>query len=129
MAIPPGWRRASTRSTGLPATSATTTPIRPAFLPTPTRPSVTQDEYITVPGSLLGKAKVAQTVFDTKFLLPFAPERPEFFLVPGNQQVTILWARSATETMPDPFFAIASLATAERRTERAVRSQLPRHRR
>jgi hypothetical protein len=69
---------------------------------------VTQDEFITVPGSLLGKAKVAQTVFDTKFLLPFAPDRPEFFLVPGNQQVTVLWARSATETNPDPFFAIAS---------------------
>jgi hypothetical protein len=69
---------------------------------------VTQDEYISVPGSLLGKAKVAQTVFDTKFLLPFAPDRPEFFLVPGNNQVTVLWARSNTETAPDPFFAIAS---------------------
>jgi hypothetical protein len=76
--------------------------------PDPDPTTVTQDEYISVPGSLLGKAKVAQTVFDTKFLLPFAPERPEFFLVPGDNQVTVLWSRSPTETIPDPFFAIAS---------------------
>jgi len=69
---------------------------------------VTQDEFVTQPGSLLGKAKIAQTVFDNRFLLPFSPERPEFFLVPGNNQVTVLWARSATETTPDPFFAVAS---------------------
>ena len=47
-------------------------------------------------------------MFDNKFLLPFAPERPEFFLVPGNNQVTVLWARSPTETNPDPFFVVAS---------------------
>ncbi|MGH7499412.1 MAG: hypothetical protein ACREL3_11250, partial [Gemmatimonadales bacterium] len=76
--------------------------------PDPDPTKVTQDEFLTVSGSLLGKARVAQTVFDGKFLLPFAPERPEFFLVPGNNQVTVLWARSATETVPDPFFAIAS---------------------
>ena len=69
---------------------------------------VTQAEINAVPGSLLGKAKTAQTVFDNKFLLPFAPDRPDFFLVPGNNQVTVLWNRSATETTPDPFFAIAS---------------------
>jgi hypothetical protein len=72
---------------------------------------VTQDEISAVPGSLLGKAKVAQAVFDGKFLLPFAPERPEFFLVPGNNQVTVLWARSGTETRPDPFFQVASQPT------------------
>ena len=71
----------------------------------PTR--VTQDEFVTVPGSLLRKAQTAQSVFDNKFLLPFAPERAEFFLVPGNNQVTVLWARSPTETNPDPFFAVA----------------------
>ncbi|HKT60267.1 MAG TPA: hypothetical protein VJQ46_09460, partial [Gemmatimonadales bacterium] len=72
---------------------------------------VTQDEFLTVPGSLLGKARIAQTVFNNRFLLPFAPERPEFFLVPGNNQVTVLWARSGTETTPDPFFAVASQPT------------------
>jgi hypothetical protein len=69
---------------------------------------VTQNEFLTQPGSLLAKAKTAQAVFDGKFLLPFSPERPEFFLVPGNNQVTVLWARSATETTPDPFFQVAS---------------------
>ena len=72
---------------------------------------VSQDEISAQPGSLLGKAKIAQKVFDTKFLLPFAPDRPEFFLVPGNNQVTVLWARSATETVPDPFFQVASQPT------------------
>jgi hypothetical protein len=72
---------------------------------------VTQAEIDAVPGSLLGKAKVAQSVFDTHFLLPFAPERPDFFLVPGDNQVTVLWNRSATETVPDPFFQVASQPT------------------
>ncbi len=70
--------------------------------------NVTQDEISAVPGSLLGKSKTAQTVFTNKFLLPFAPDRPDFFLVPGDNQVTVLWNRSATETTPDPFFNIAS---------------------
>ena len=72
---------------------------------------VTQAEINAVPGSLLGKAKTAQTVFDNKFLLPFAPDRPDFFLVPGDNQVTVLWNRSNTETTPDPFFNIASQPT------------------
>jgi hypothetical protein len=78
--------------------------------PDPDPTKVTQDEFLTQPGSLLGKALTAQSIFDGKFLLPFAPERPEFFLVPGNNQVTVLWARSATEdpAHPDPFFQIAS---------------------
>ncbi len=69
---------------------------------------VTQEEFVVRKGSLLGKALVAQTVFNNKFLLPFAPERPPFFLVPGDNQVTVIWSKSATETVPDPFFAIAS---------------------
>jgi hypothetical protein len=79
-------------------------------VPDPDPAHVTQDEFVTQPGSLLGKALTAQSIFDGKFLLPFAPERPEFFLVPGNNQVTVLWARSATEdpAHPDPFFQIAS---------------------
>ncbi len=78
-------------------------------VPDPDPSVVTQDEFLTVPGSLLRKAQTAQSVFDNRFLLPFAPERPEFFLVPGSNQVTILWARSPTENPanPDPFFAVA----------------------
>ncbi len=60
-----------------------------------------------VQGSLLGKALVAQTIFDNKFLLGFAPVQPTSYLVPGNNQVTILWDKSLTETEGDPFFAVA----------------------
>ena len=71
-----------------------------------------------VPASLLGRAQVAQAVFDGKFLLPFAPEPPEFYLVPGDNQIVVIWDQSATEmeidpvtgdtTGGDPFFNIAS---------------------
>lgn len=71
---------------------------------------VEQSEFVVVTGSLLGKALVAQTIFDNKFLLPFSPEVPEFFLVPGDNQVTVFWQPSASETTGDPFFAIASNA-------------------
>ncbi len=73
---------------------------------------ITQDEVVTVPRSLLNKALVAQAVFDKKFLLPFAPEGPRFFLMPGDNQVTVVWQKSETETVKanggDPFFAVAS---------------------
>ncbi|HTR21147.1 MAG TPA: hypothetical protein VMH88_09865 [Gemmatimonadales bacterium] len=71
---------------------------------------IEQYEVSTVPKSLLNKALVAQAVYDNRFLLPFAPAPPTFFLVPGNNQVTIAWQKSATE-LPgggDPFYAIAS---------------------
>jgi hypothetical protein len=70
--------------------------------------AVVQDSISTLPGSLLGKALVAQAVFNNGFLLPFAPEAPPFFLVPGDNQVTVLWSPSATEVNGDPFFATAS---------------------
>ncbi|HEX6616450.1 MAG TPA: hypothetical protein VF046_09110, partial [Gemmatimonadales bacterium] len=69
---------------------------------------VVQDSIDVVPGSLLGKSLVAQTVFNNGFLLPFAPEAPSFFLIPGNDQVTVLWQPSPSETSGDPFFAVAS---------------------
>jgi hypothetical protein len=72
---------------------------------------VTQDEFEVVPRSLLGKALLAQTIFDNRFLVPFAPDPPEFFLVPGDGVVTVLWRPSAAETTGDPFFAAASNAT------------------
>lgn len=71
---------------------------------------ITQDEFSVVPGSLLGKALVAQSVFDNLFLLPFAPSVPDFFLVPGDNQVTVLWKPTSSEATGDPFFAIASSA-------------------
>src|SRR3989441_27849 len=71
---------------------------------------ISQDEVTTVPRSLLAKALVAQTVFDKGFLLPSAPEAPDFYVVPGDNQVTVVWSKSRTETIGDPFFAIASNA-------------------
>jgi hypothetical protein len=70
--------------------------------------AVVQDSIDVVPNSLLGKALVAQQVFNNGFLLPFAPDAPEFFLIPGDNQVTVLWRQTASETTGDPFFAIAS---------------------
>ncbi|PYO62147.1 MAG: hypothetical protein DMD28_06470, partial [Gemmatimonadetes bacterium] len=52
--------------------------------------TVTQDEVTTFPRTLLNKALVAQSVFDNKFLLPFSPEQPDFFLLPGDSSVTVV---------------------------------------
>jgi hypothetical protein len=72
---------------------------------------VDQEEIRTVPQSLLGKAFIAQTVFNNKFLQPAPPDSPDFFLVPGDNQVTILWRQSPTEVNGDPYFTAASTAT------------------
>jgi hypothetical protein len=69
---------------------------------------IRQDEVVTLDRSLLQKSLVAQNLFDGQFLLPFAPESPDFFLVAGDNQVTIVWQQSVTETIGDPYFAIAS---------------------
>jgi hypothetical protein len=70
--------------------------------------AVVQDSIDVVPGSLLGKALVAQQVFNGGFLLPFAPDSPEFFLIPSDNQVTVVWRPSVSEVNGDPFFTIAS---------------------
>jgi hypothetical protein len=73
---------------------------------------LTQEDFINLPArSLLQKAIVAQTVFNGKFLLPFAPQAPEFFVVPGDNQVSILWRPSPSEATGDPFFAVANQPT------------------
>jgi hypothetical protein len=74
---------------------------------------ITQDEVSTVPRSLLQKSLVAQEIFRNKFLLPFAPEPPNFFVVPGPDQVTIVWEPSPTETLGDPYFEIANADSVE----------------
>jgi len=71
-----------------------------------------QSEYkLPVSGSLMGKALTAQSVFNIQFLLPFAPDAPDFFVMPGNGQVTVVWRPSPTEQTGDPFFTIASQVT------------------
>ncbi len=69
---------------------------------------IDQFEVRVVPGSLLGRALVAQSVFDSQFLLGFAPEPPPFYLVPGDDQVTVVWEPSVTEVAGDPFYELAS---------------------
>ncbi|MEO5800212.1 MAG: T9SS type A sorting domain-containing protein [Gemmatimonadales bacterium] len=64
-------------------------------------------EIRTVPRSLLAKAQLAQAIFDAKFLLPSAPDAPEFFLIPGDDKVTVVWKPSATEVNGDPYFESA----------------------
>ena len=66
------------------------------------------DEWKVVPGSLLGKAYTAQAVFDAQFLLPFAPDAPQFFLIPGDNQVTVMWQPSPSEVSGDPYYFVAS---------------------
>ena len=66
-----------------------------------------EDLVPTVSRSLLDKAKVAQAVFDAKFLVPFSPEPPRLTLVPGDGRVTVVWDPSPTETEGDPFAAVA----------------------
>ncbi len=57
---------------------------------------------------MLDKDKVAQTIFDNKFILPFAPDAPNFFLVPADGKVTVAWQKSPTEKTGDPYFSVAS---------------------
>lgn len=73
--------------------------------------NIEQNEVVVVERSLLGKGLVAQAVFDNRFLLPFAPEAPSFFAVPGDNQVTIVWQPSVSEQGGDPYYNIASAAT------------------
>ena len=65
-------------------------------------------EVVTARRSLMHKAQVAQAIVDAKFLMPQAPDTPEFFLIPGDNQVTIVWQPSATEATGDPYFQLAA---------------------
>ncbi|MGD2134616.1 MAG: hypothetical protein PVF27_00575 [Gemmatimonadales bacterium] len=70
--------------------------------------AIEPDEVETVPRSLLAKVQLARTLADNGFLLPTAPAAPDFFLVPGDDRVTVVWQRSPTEETGDPYFAVAS---------------------
>ncbi|HMU62263.1 MAG TPA: hypothetical protein PKA66_10805, partial [Gemmatimonadales bacterium] len=70
--------------------------------------TITQDEFLVVNGSLLGKSLTAQAVFDSKFLLPFAPAAPKFFVIPGDNQVTVFWQPTESENTGDPYYDLAS---------------------
>jgi hypothetical protein len=68
-----------------------------------------QNEIPRVPHSLLDESIVAQVIFDNKFLLPFPPESPNTYLIPGDNQVTVVWQPSPTESgLGDPYYQVAS---------------------
>lgn len=66
-----------------------------------------QAHFIVTPGSLLSKANIAQLVFNQKFLLPQAPNAPNFFLVPGDNSVAVFWRPSTTDQLGDLYYNIA----------------------
>jgi hypothetical protein len=70
--------------------------------------AIDANEVVTARRSLLHKAQIAQALADAHFLLPQPPEAPEFFLIPGDNQVTLVWQPSATEQTGDPYFPLAS---------------------
>ncbi len=68
------------------------------------------DEVTTVPQSLLGKVQLAQAIVRNKFVLPAPPEPPTFFVIPGDNQVSVVWQPSGTEVVKpgggDPYFPL-----------------------
>lgn len=70
--------------------------------------AIDANEVTTAARSLLHKAQLAQALADAKFLLPQPPAAPRFFLIPGDKRVTVVWQPSASETVGDPYFPIAS---------------------
>ncbi len=69
---------------------------------------VQQEEISAVRRSLIDKAQVAQAIFDRQFRGPTAPAAPDFYLIPGDRAVTIVWRPSATEATGDPYFDVAA---------------------
>jgi hypothetical protein len=78
---------------------------------------VDQEEIKTIPGSLLGKAATAQGVFDAHFVQPSPPSAPPFFLIPGDNQVTVVWQPSPSDgaspgSIGDPYYQSAKSSPA-----------------
>lgn len=73
--------------------------------------TIDESKVVVVKNSLLDMARIAQAIFNNKFLLPRPPAPPQFTLIPGNNQVTVVWTPSPTETQGDPYFKIASDTT------------------
>lgn len=73
--------------------------------------AVQAEEFTVATRSLLGKVRLAQALFRSRFLMPSAPIAPDFFLVPGDNSVSVLWKPSISETTGDPYFATASAPT------------------
>ena len=50
--------------------------------------------------------QTAQAVFDAGFIVPTAPPKPAFELIPGNNQVTVVWSSDPVENV-NPFAKVA----------------------
>jgi hypothetical protein len=68
-------------------------------------------EFSFEPRSLYGKAQLAQAFFDNQFVTPTGPDAPDFFLIPGDGKVTVMWRPSPSEATGDPYFDVAKGAT------------------
>ena len=68
---------------------------------------VSAGEMDLVPGSFYGKVRVAQVLFANGFISPQAPDAPDFYLIPGDDRVTVVWRPSVSEQTGDPFFSVA----------------------
>jgi hypothetical protein len=69
---------------------------------------IAMNEVQTTPRSLLWKTQLAEAVVASRFQLPEPPAEPDFFVVPGDGQATVVWRPSATEVMGDPYFDVAA---------------------
>nr|MBA2563809.1 hypothetical protein [Gemmatimonadota bacterium] len=84
------------------ATELTQDPTRcfpqgqPCFLPDPNDPALS--EVIRV-------QRAAQVIFNSGFVAPAPPPKPDITLIPGDQQVTVVF--SDVSQIADPFFEIA----------------------
>ena len=68
---------------------------------------VTAGEMDLVPGSFYDKVRIAQVLFENGFISPEAPVAPDFYLIPGDDRVTVIWRPSLSEETGDPFFSVA----------------------
>jgi hypothetical protein len=108
--VPPGIANATPGANGQPISQAEQ---MAGWVSTPANAmradgTIDETKVKVVPHSLLFNAEVAQTIFNNKFLLPRPPVSPNFALVPGNNQVTVVWTPSVSETQGNPYFKIAS---------------------
>jgi len=70
--------------------------------------AIEPNEVLTTPRSLLARIQAAQAALDRGFVMPAAPEAPEFFVLPGDGRATVVWQPSATETTGDGYFQVAA---------------------
>ena len=69
---------------------------------------ISPDEVQLVPRSLYWKVRRARAVAAAGFVQPAAPDAPRAYAIPGDNRVTVVWEKSASEVAGDPYFPLAS---------------------